>query len=73
MIAGSSSTIFTITAPVSDLYLYLCVKNSGVSGDFAALLLDGVVFPGAQFDGNADRNTDLEAIVNEAIDRKFGR
>jgi len=73
LIAGSSRTIFTITAPVSDLYLYLCVKNSGLSGEFAAVLLDGLVFPGTQFDGHADRNVDLEAIVNEAIDRKFGR
>jgi hypothetical protein len=70
LIAGSSATLRSLTAPASDMYMYLCVKRTGLSGDFAAVILDGLVFPGVT---ESDADPDLEAIVQEAIDRRLGR
>ncbi len=72
LISGSSKRLISITAPVSDLYLYLCIKRSGLSGEFATAILDGNVHPGAAA-SNEDNVALLEAIVREAIDRRFGR
>jgi hypothetical protein len=70
LISGSSKRLTSITVPVSDFYMYLCLKRSGLSSEFGAVMLDGLVFPGA---ATSDEDPDLEALVQEALDRRFGR
>jgi hypothetical protein len=70
LITASSKRLTSITAPASDLYLYLCVKRAGLSGDFAPIILDGVAIPGAT---ESEHDADLEALLEEAINRRLGR
>ena len=72
LVTGSSKRLTSITVPVSDLYVYLCMKNSGLSGGFSTAILNGFVHPGAT-ESDEEANADLEAILQEAIDRWFGR
>jgi hypothetical protein len=76
LISGSSATVRQFVVPVSDFYMYLCLRLSGFSGDFYAAILhsafdarDADEKPGAAGEDTAE----LEAAVQAAIDRKFGR
>jgi hypothetical protein len=78
LISGSSAIVRHVTVPASDFYIYLCLRQSGLSGDFAAAILHGDFFDAATADEGpaapaAADTAELEAVVKEAIDRKFGR
>jgi hypothetical protein len=73
LISGSSAIVRHVTVPASDFYLFLCLRQSGLSGDFAALILHGDFFDAATADAPSADTAALEAAVSAAIDRRFGR
>lgn len=78
IISGYSTSMFTVTVPADDFYMFLCLKSSGTSGDFAAIVLDNSYFTtnstqAMQSQLISDAEPDLTIAVEKAIDQKFGR
>ena len=88
IISGYSTwpKLLAVTTPTDDFYMFLCIKSSGISGDFAPIVLDSSFFTSSNIqsskqsqvpeeisedsEGNAEK---FIRIVEEAINQNFGR
>ena len=77
IVSGFLSAYIYATAPIDDLYIFLCIKSSGSSGNILMVAADTVLMGSASVSaedlGEKTEDPELLKSLQEEIDRIMGR